>query len=224
MKNMDYQNIDNTGDIQSAAEKDSAATPNFLPYNTDMKPMRMPEYGRKIHELLEYAKLMEDREERTKCVTAIAEVMVRLFPGISGGRDDRKKVWDHINIMSDFSLDIDFPEGTITREELSPTPEALPYEKNPIKFRHYGRIIEEMIKKVVSLEEGEEKEQLILLIANQMKKQLLAHNKEVVSDRKVIRDLKEYSGGTIDLDPKEYVLHEYNELTPRTQGKKKKNK
>lgn len=194
----------------------------FLPYNTDMKPMRMPEYGRKIHELIDYAKGIEDRGERNACVQAIAEVMANLFPKIHTDREDRKKVWDHIAIMSGFELDVDYPEGTITREELNPKPEHIPYPKTPIKYRHYGRSLEQMVKKVVALEEGEEREVMIQLIANHMKKQLLAHNKEVVSDAKVLKDLKEFSYGAIDLDPETYPLHEYSEAIPKNQGKKKK--
>lgn len=214
--------MDNQNKVAPENQPAEIAGLNFIPYNTDMKPMRMPEYGRKIHELLEYAKLIEDREERTACVLAVADVMTRLFPQLAGVPENQKKLWDHINIMSDFELDIDFPPNTITAEELNPKPESLPYQKTPIKFRHYGRTIEQMVQKVIELEDGEQKDHMILLIANQMKKQLLAHNKEVVSDAKVLKDLKEFSGGAIDLNPEEYPLHEYNEITPKNQGKKKK--
>lgn len=198
--------------------------PNFLPYNTDMQPMRMPEYGRKIHELIEYCKLIEDREERNACAYAIADVMARLFPQVLSDKDDRKKIWDHINIMAGFELDVDFPVDVITREEMNPAPEHLEYSKTPIRYRHYGRTIEMMVQKLVEMEPGEERDHLTLLIANQMKKHLMAHNKEVVSDAKVLKDLAEYSGGAINLDPAEYPLHEYSELTPKNQGKKKKRK
>lgn len=199
-------------------------TPNFLPYNTDMEQMRMPEYGRKIHELIAYCKMIEDREERTACAYAIADVMARLFPQVLSEKDDRKKIWDHINIMSGFELDIDFPENVITKEEMNPAPEKLEYSKTPIRFRHYGRTIEMMVEKLTEMEEGEDKDRLILLIANQMKKQLMAHNREVVSDGKVLKDLAEYSKGKIVLDPAEYPLHEYSEIVPKNQPKKKKRK
>lgn len=205
-------------------ENNNIDIPNFLPYNTDMKPMRMPEYGRKIHELIEYCKLIEDREERTACAYAIAEVMARLFPQVISGKNDRKKIWDHINIMAGFELDVDFPLTVITREELNPKPKRPEYSKKPIFYRHYGRTIEMMIQKLVEMEPGEQRDQLTLLIANQMKKQLLAHNKEVVSDAKVLKDLAEFSGGAINLKPEEYPLHEYSELVQQNQGKKKKRK
>lgn len=198
--------------------------PNFLPYNTDMKPMRMPEYGRKIHELIEYCKLIEDRDERNACAYAIADVMARLFPQGVGGKGDRKKIWDHINIMAGFELDVDFPVEVVTREQLNPKADKMDYSKKPIHYRHYGRTIEMMVQKLVEMEPGEQRDTLILLIANQMKKHLIAHNKEVVSDAKVLKDLAEYSGGAIRLNPEEYPLHEYNELTPKNQVKKKKRK
>lgn len=198
--------------------------PAVMPYNTDMPQMRMPEYGRKIHELIEYCKLIPEREERTACAMAIADVMARLFPNIAVESGDRRKIWDHINIMADFALDIDFPVEVVNKETLSETPAAIPYNKKPVRFRHYGRTLEMMIDKVASLEPSPEKDQLIFLIANQMKKQLLLHNKEGVSDARVLHDLADYSKGAIRLNPETYRLHEYNEMESPKPIKKKKRK
>ena len=109
-------------------------------------------------------------------------------------------------------LDIDFPVEVLTAEEQHPVPRTIPYSDNRIRWRHYGKNIEQMIQVVADLEEGEDKDMLISLIAHHMKKLQLIHNKEGVDDAKILRDLAVYSDGKINLDPKTYLLHEYKEV------------
>ena len=81
-----------------------------------------------------------------------------------------------------------------------------------------------MIETVSDLPETEEKAILISMIAHHMKKLMLTHNKEGVDDAKILRDLAEYSGGRINLDPSTYLLHEFKEVEISTPGKNKKKK
>lgn len=198
----------------------------MLPYNTDMEPVLLPEYGRHLQGLVDYCVGIPDREERTVCAYAIADTMAGMFPELLGINKDYSKIWDQINIMSRFELDIDFPCEVITAEKMNPTPEKLPYTSSAMRFRHYGKNIEQMISTVAELEEGEEKEVLISMLAHHMKKLMLQHNKEGVDDAKILRDLALYSGGKINLDPSTYLLHEYREAPQpqRANNKRKKRK
>ena len=198
----------------------------MLPYNTDMEPVLLPEYGRHLQGLVDYCVGIPDREERTVCAYAIADTMAGMFPELLGINKDYSKIWEQINIMSRFELDIDFPCEVITAEKMNPTPEKLPYTSSAMRFRHYGKNIEQMISTVADLEEGEEKEVLISMLAHHMKKLMLQHNKEGVDDAKILRDLALYSGGKINLDPSTYLLHEYREAPQpqRANNKRKKRK
>lgn len=190
-------------------------------YNTRQSQLILPEYGRNIQNMVDYCLTIEDREERTRCAFAIVHFMQNLFPSIT----DRKTLWDHLNVMAGFNLDVDFPVEVIDREQLNPKPEPLPYSDNRMRWRHYGRNIELMIRKVADMEECEDKEKLISMIAHQMKKLQLVHNKEGVDDSKILRDLSIYSEGKINLDPETYLLHEIREApAPATSKKKKKKK
>ena len=80
----------------------------MIPYNTSEAILVLPEYGRNIQRLIDHCVMIEDKEERTRCAYAIADVMATLFPSIVGEKGNRQKIWDHINIMSKFELDIDF--------------------------------------------------------------------------------------------------------------------
>lgn len=197
----------------------------MLPYNTDMEPMILPEYGRHLQGLVDYCVSIPDREERTACAYAIADTMASIFPELVGPDEDYTQVWNQINILSKFELDIDFPCEVITAEKLHPHPEKIPYSNPEMRFRHYGKNIEKMIQVVSELPEGEERDNLISMIAHHMKKLMLQHNKEGADDAKILRDLSLYSGGRINLDPATYILHEIREAVPvNLQNKKKKKK
>ncbi|MDD6314717.1 MAG: DUF4290 domain-containing protein [Porphyromonadaceae bacterium] len=196
----------------------------MLTYNTQLKPLALPEYGRMIHQMVEYATQIPDRDERTRCAFAIAKIMKNLFPQEFASPDGERKMWDHINIISDFKLDIDFPVEVSSAEAIHPKPEPIPYGDQNIRHRYYGKNIQLMIDRVAELEEGPEKDSLISMIAHHMKKLMFTHNKEGVNDARILRDLAEYSKGRIQLDPETYILHEFREIEPVQNGKKKKKK
>lgn len=196
----------------------------FLPYNTGLPRLAIPEYGRNIQNMVDYCVEIPDKEERTVCAYGIIGVMRTLFPSYVGEGGDLKKFWDHLNIMARFELDIDFPCEVVTADTANPKPNPIPYGKGGLKFRHYGRSLENIIKIVADMEEGEEKTRLISMIAHQMKKLMLTHNPEGVDNAKILRDLRDYSDGKINLDPNKYILHDFQDITPQPKKKKGKRK
>lgn len=196
----------------------------FIPYNTGMPHLPLPEYGRNIQNMVDYCVGIPDREERTVCAHAIVGVMRTLFPKNVGENGDMKKFWDHLNIMARFELDIDFPCEVVTVDTVNPRPAQLRYEKSPIRNRQYGRSLENIVKIVSMMEPGEERDRLISMIAHQMKKLLLTHNPDGVDNARILRDLYNYSEGRIDLDPNRYILHEFQDVTPVAKGNKGRNK
>lgn len=197
----------------------------MIPYNVTERKLILPEYGRNIQRMIDHCVAIEDRAERTRCAHTIANVMATLFPSIVGEGNNRGKIWDHINIMSDFKLDIDFPCEVVTPDQLSNPREKIPYTSQFQRFRHYGKNIQSMIKTVSDMENCVEKDQLIFLLANQMKKLLVLNNPENASDAKVFADITEISEGRIQIDPSSYKLNEYIDSVPAsTSGKGKKKK
>ena len=175
-------------------------------YNTQQKKLIMPEYGRNVQQMIDHCVSIEDREERTRCANTIINIMGNLFPHLRDVDDFKHKLWDHLAIMSDFKLDIDYPYEIIRKENLRTKPDRIPYTLTPIRYRHYGKTLERMIKKCEDYPDGPERDQLISLLANHMKKSFLTWNKEVVDDDKIFKDLREYSHGRIDLSPETFRL------------------
>jgi hypothetical protein len=170
-----------------------------MEYNTQRKKMELPEYGRSVQNMVDHALTIEDRAERQRCANTIINIMGGMFPHLRDVPDFKHKLWDHLAIMSDFKLDIDYPFEIVKKEDLVVKPEKLEYPNGALRYRHYGRFLEGMIKKAVEVENEGEKKQLINLLAIQMKKDLNNWNKEGIEDQKIVDDLREYTNGVIDL-------------------------
>ena len=170
-----------------------------MEYNTQRKKMELPEYGRSVQNMVDHALTIEDRAERQRCANTIINIMGGMFPHLRDVPDFKHKLWDHLAIMSDFKLDIDYPFEIVKKEDLVVKPEKLEYPDGALRYRHYGRFLEGMIKKAIEVENEGEKKQLINLLAIQMKKDLNNWNKEGIEDQKIVDDLREYTNGVIDL-------------------------
>lgn len=192
-----------------------------MEYPTLEGKLIMPEYGRNIQQMVTHALGIEDREERTRCVQTIINIMGNMFPYLRDVNDFKHKLWDHVAIMSDFKLDIDFPYEILQEENLYTRPEIIPYKKSRIRYMHYGRTLEEMIEIIGKYPDGEEKNELIRLVANQMKKCFLTWNKEIVDDKKIFDDLRELSHGQIDVSSDFLKLVESRDVL---NGNNRKNK
>ena len=200
-----------------------------MKYNTQEKTLPMPEYGRAVQKMVDHAITIEDRAERQRCANTIIAVMGNMFPQLRDVAEFKHKLWDHLAIMSDFKLDIDYPYELVAPETLHPTPQRLSYPKGGIRYRHYGRCIEEMMKKACDMSDGEERDELLRLIAAQMKKEYVLWNKESVEDSKIIEDIREYSNGQICLSEEELNLGVYHRAPVQQykhngKNQKKKNK
>lgn len=194
----------------------------MLTYNTHLKKLILPEYGRNIQRMVDICLTIEDKAERTQCAATIVKAMETLFPIQGDTIEYRRKLWDHLTIMSNFKLDVDVPFELIKAESLEESPTPLSYTQGEFNNRHYGVILQRAIRHAAAMEPGEERDALILLLANQMKKILLTVNADV-EDVKVFKDLYDLSNGEIRLDPCDVTLPDFKVVAPAT-GKKKKKK
>jgi hypothetical protein len=178
-----------------------------LEYNTVREDLIIPEYGRHIQKMINYASSRETKEERNKLANAIVSVMGNLQPHLRDVADFQHKLWDQLFIMSDFKLDADSPFEKPSKEILNAKPEPLSYPQNFPKYRFYGNNIKIMIDEAVKWDSGEMKDALVLTIANHMKKCFLNWNKDSVKDQVIFDHLYELSDTKIDIrDSKEELL------------------
>lgn len=180
-------------------KENANAVVSNLEYNSERKPLIIPEYGRHLQKLIEQATLIEDDIERNKAAKYIIQVMGSLNPHLRDVPDFQHKLWDQLFIMSDFKLLADSPYPIPSREVLQLKPDVLKYPQNYPKYRYYGNNIKYMIDVANQWEEGELKSALVKVIANHMKKSYLSWNKDTVKDDVIFEHLYELSDGKLNL-------------------------
>lgn len=178
-----------------------------MQYNTQKVKLTMPEYGRNIQNMVNHCVGIEDSEERKRCAYSVIDVMGNMFPHLRDVNNFKHILWDHLAIMSDFKLDIEYPYEVIKKEELYSAPGKIEYSRPTMKYRHYGKIIEKIITIASKMEDEDKKIQLVKMIVGQMKKSYIQWNK-IVDDEKIYEDLAELSGGRLKFSSEDYVIPE----------------
>ncbi len=169
-------------------------------YNYTRSKMFLPEYGRHIHEMVDYLKTIEDRPERTRQAYIVIDVMGNLNPLLRDTSDIAHKLWDHLFIMADFDLDVDSPYPIPTKKELSYNPEKIEYPRRDMMFKHYGKNVEKMICSLKDNPDQEAVEETLENIARYMRTKSYEYNQEHPNNEIIINDIKRMSRGGLALD------------------------
>ena len=193
-----------------------------LDYNTQRERLVMPEYGREIQNMVDYAVTIEDRKERQHCAESIIAIMGRMFPETGNTEEHSRKLWDHLAIMSGFKLDIDFPFDVTQAVEIAKKPEPMEYPMKRIPVRHYGAMLFEMFDKLKTMEPGDERDALVKLTANQMHRNLLQWSHGSSDLEKVASDLARFTDGKIQIDVDTFQFDKSIENEFLKNNKKKK--
>ncbi len=127
-------------------------------------------------------------------------------PQVQDSANAEQALWDHLYLMSRKQLDIDWPFDVSEAEKILSKPEPMEHPTGGARMRHYGRLIEELFEKLKTMPEGEERDELVRLTANQMKRNLAAWGHGSVDDEKVADDLARFTDGKIHV---EFPLREY---------------
>ncbi len=186
-----------------------------MEYNSARENLILPEYGRNVQKMVQYAVNVKDKEERNKTAKAIVSVMAQLNPQLREITDYKQKLWDQLFIISDFKLDVDSPYPRPSAQALHSKPEKVHYPNKQIRFRHYGNILELIIKEIIKIEDGPARDAIIEKTANFMKMSYLSWNHDSVSDELIIDDLNTLSGGKLKLHANA-KLSQTSEILART--------
>lgn len=173
-----------------------------LDYNTQRERLVVSEYGREIQKMVEVAVGLPTKEERMRCAQTIIRQMENKNPQIRDSRDYEQTLWDHLYLMSHKQLDIDWPFDVSNAERMlaKPAPMVHPTKDDEANLRHYGRLIGELFEQLKTMPEGAERDELVRMTANQMKRDLMTWSYGSVDDEKVADDLARFTDGKIQLD------------------------
>lgn len=188
-------------------------------YNTQLPQIALPEYGRNIQQLIEYCKSIPDRDKRTRYAYGIVNIMADVKDNVEGVEDIKPILWDHLAMISNYELDIDYPFPITPKEKFVERPDVL---KNPqqesILWRMYGKVVEDMIARATVLTDPEQRIRLFELCANHMK--LHFHKTYPNADEdneKIINDLLTYTRGEFSDEIHCITLQSIKDLQTNTQ-------
>lgn len=193
-----------------------------LDYNTQREKLVLPEYGREVQSMVDYAVALPTKAERQSCANAIIAIMCRMFSQSADAEGFERKLWDHLAMMSNFKLDIDYPFDVTEAQTILSKPEPMTYPMNNIPVRHYGKMMFELFDKLKTMPEGPDRDALVRMVANQMKRDLMVWGHGSSDDEKVASDLAYFTDGKVqlDLDKFKFAKIEVKE-NERKRGKKK---
>ena len=193
-----------------------------LDYNTHRDKLLMPEYGREIQKMVDYAIGLTEKSERQSCAQEIIRMMETKVPELRDNVDFEQTLWDHLYLMSHKQLDIDWPYDVTAAEKLQNKPNTIPLPQESMRMRHYGKLLEQLFERLKTMPEGEERDALVYYTANQMKRNLTTWGHGSMSDEKVADDLARYTDGIIQLDLSKMKLEKAIVAEePKTKKKKK---
>lgn len=206
-----------------------------MQYNTAQPRLIISEYGRHVQDMALYLLTIPDRKERTKAAEAVIQTMTQVHPYSKDSEELRRKLWDHLYVITGFRLEVDSPYEKPSPEAFDAKPERLHYPYINIRHKHYGKIVDEMIKKAALMQDNEERDVLIASIAALMKKGFMMWNKCTVDDNTIIKDLKEISKGKLVLKDASALANVHvqinnnngkqrNKFNNKQKNRKKKNK
>ena len=198
-----------------------------LDYNTQREKLVLSEYGREIQKMVDVAIALPTKEERMRCAKTIIQQMEMKNPQIRQSEDWQETLWDHLFLMSRKQLDIDWPYDMSDAEKISTKPQPMdhPQSQDISRIRHYGRLVSEIFEKLKTMPEGPERDELVRVTANQMKRDLLTWGHGSMDDERIADDLARFTDGKIQIDLSTFRLDRVDAITnPETNGKRKKKK
>ncbi len=169
-------------------------------YNSSRSKLILSEYGRNVQNMVKYIVELPTKEERNRYSHVVIDLMGFLNPHLRDVADFKHKLWDHLNIISEFKIDVDSPYPKPTQEAIHFKPDPLKYPQQRISFKHYGKTIELMIEKAKSIDDAPRRQHMVQAIANFMKMAYVTWNKDSVADETILNDLKILSKGELQLE------------------------
>lgn len=168
-------------------------------YNTQRPHIILKEYGRNVQKLVEYIRNTPEKAKRTELAATLIELIKQLNPSIKEQGDDTQRLWDDFYIIADFNLDVDSPFPVPDREVIFRKPDRVEYPQSSIRFKHYGKNIEKLVKEALKIEDNQEREDAIIYLGKLMKTFYGNWNKETLDDSVILKDIQAMSGGALNM-------------------------
>jgi Domain of unknown function (DUF4290) len=169
-------------------------------YNTVRPGIKLKEYGRNVQKLVDFIRTIPDKEKRTQMAFTLIDLIRQLTPSLKDQPDNPQRIWDDLYIIADFNLDVNNPYPVPLPEVLFKKPMRVAYPQSEVRYKHYGKNLERLVKEAMKLDNPQEREEAIIYLGKLMKTFYGNWNKETLDDSVIIKDLKLLSGGKLDMN------------------------
>jgi hypothetical protein len=169
-------------------------------YNSQRPLIILKEYGRNVQKIVEYIRTVSDKEKRTELAYTLIELIKQLNPTVRESAENPQRLWDDLLIIADFNLDVNNPFNPPERDILSKKPMRVPYPQSEVRFKHYGKNIERLVKEALKKDDPQEKEDAVIYLGKLMKTFYGAWNKEILDDSVILKDIQLMSGGKLSMN------------------------
>ena len=189
-----------------------------MEYNTTRNHMIMREYGRHVQKMIEHVLTIEDKERRQRNAQSVIELMGFLNPHLKNVEDFRHKLWDHLFLISEFTLDVESPYPIPTKETLRAKPHPLPYPKRKPRYSHLGKNLEIIIDKALKESDADKRLGFSNAIAYYMKLAYNTWHKELVHDDAIQSELTGITDGQLTFTNTPFVKAYRHQPEDRDRG------
>jgi len=168
-------------------------------YNTQRPHIILKEYGRNVQKLVEYIRGIPSKEKRTELAYTLIELIKQLTPTIKDQPENPQRQWDDLYIIAGFNLDINAPYPVPAPEIVFKKPQRVDYPQSQVRFKHYGKNIEKLVKEALKKDDAQERQDAIIYLGKLMKTFYGNWNKETLDDSVILKDIQEMSGGALNM-------------------------
>ena len=103
-------------------------------------------------------------------------------------------------------------------------PKPLKYPMQRIRYRHYGHLTEAFLKELKEMPAGADRDRLLSMTANFMKRSLYNWNRDAMDEQKVAADVAAYTDGQVRVPDDFRYSSVSNGHLPGSNASKKKRK
>jgi hypothetical protein len=170
-----------------------------MEYNTQRGHITLKEYGRNVQKLVDYIREQPDKEKRTDMAYTLIELIKQLAPIAKEAPENPQRNWDDLYIIADFNLDLNSPYPIPDREVVFKKPIRMTYPQTDVKYKHYGKNVERLIKLASQNENAEERDESVIYLGKLMKTFYSNWNKESLDDTVIVKDIRIMSQGALNV-------------------------
>ena len=172
----------------------------ILEYNSQRALIILKEYGRNVQNLVDYIRNIPDKDKRTELAYTLIELIKQLNPTVRESVENPQRLWDDLFTIADFNLDVNNPFNPPEKDILSKKPMQVPYPQSEVRFKHYGKNIERLVKEALKKEDPQEREDAVIYLGKLMKTFYGNWNKEILDDSVILKDIQLMSGGKLSMN------------------------